>query len=61
MKFTRIQNLKVISCLELDRWGKKSVTRFFKIYKLYHGDGLKLQFTEISNEIEDIFPTLANN
>jgi hypothetical protein len=27
----------------------------------YHGDGLKLQFTEISNEIEAIFPTLANN
>jgi hypothetical protein len=31
------------------------------LLQLYHGDGLKLQFTEISNEIEDIFPTLANN
>ena len=31
------------------------------LLQLYHGDGLKLQFTEISNEIEAIFPTLANN
>jgi hypothetical protein len=31
-----------------------------ELLQLYHGDGLKLQFTEISNEIEAIFPNLTN-
>ena len=31
------------------------------LLELYHGEGLKLQFNEIANEIEAIFPTLTNS
>jgi hypothetical protein len=32
-----------------------------KLLQLYHGEGLKEKFAEISNDIEAIFPSLLNN